>query len=164
MGAGARQRGPSGHLEPPASPLPSAPSLPHKAATNASDKGDFSWHLFIYYLFFMDDNLEGAGRAAGAGRGSQPLGTTSPLAKTQLPGLSRGPRAHPALGGGVGAALPLGGAGWVLTRVPPACAWLCQRGRVSSSGEGGRGHPGGEQGPCWGGGGRDRVRLCLPSL
>lgn len=38
--------------------------------------------------------------------------------------------------------------GLVLTRVPPACVLLCQRGRVSSTGEGGQGGSTvGEQGP-----------------
>lgn len=103
QGGRGQAHGPSGLPEPLASPLPWAPSLPRKAATNSHDKGEFGGHLFIYYLFFMDDNLEGAGRAAGSGEGApQPLGTTSPRAQTQLPGLSRdpGPTQRWAVGGG----------------------------------------------------------------
>lgn len=59
----------------------------------------------------------------------------------------------------------LGGAGLVLTRVPPACVLLCQRGRVSSAGEGGQGGTTvGSRAPGWGSGGVDneQMNFCLP--
>ena len=83
------------------------------------------------------------------------LGTSNPLGEIQLPSLNS--EASPGVQG-TDPALRGGGGGrtcfcrevrgLVLTRVPPACVLLCQRGRVSSTGEGGQGGSTvGEQGP-----------------
>lgn len=106
----------------------------------------------------MGDNLEGAGRGCRVGEGAPtPCG---PVAPSQ--DLASKPKrgAHPGVQG-TDSALGGGGGGrtcfcWevrglVLTRVPPACVLLCQRGRVSSTGEGGQGSTAaGGRAPGWG--------------
>lgn len=117
----------------------------------------------------MGDNLEGAGRGCGSGGGgSKPLGTSSARGKIQFSSLNVGPSRGP------GHRLSAGWWGWgthmsrwvvrglVLTRVPPACVLLCQRGRVSSTGKGVRVAPRWEAGPWPGQVDNKPVSFCLP--
>lgn len=97
----------------------------------------------------MGDNPEGAGRGCcgAGGGGSKPEWTIGPQAKFRLPSLLRvfcqGRWGRSALthvrGGGAGRTCFCWEVrGLLLTRVPPACVLLCQRGRASSTGEGGQ--------------------------
>lgn len=95
----------------------------------------------------MGDNLKGAGRGCrGVGEEAQALGdqqppSQDPSSKPELEGPPGVQDTDPALRGGAGGRTCFCWEvrGWVLTRVPPACVLLCQRGRVSSTGEGGQG-------------------------
>lgn len=122
----------------------------------------------------MGDSPEGgwAGLLRGGGGGPKPWGTSSPLATTESSDLDlracRGSSAptHVRGAGGewrVGAhKLLMGAAGSVLTRVPSACVLLCQRGRASSTEEGGQGGTAGRSRALgwWSKGQVEMVNLC----
>lgn len=95
----------------------------------------------------MGDNPEGAGRGCCGARGGGVLSPRGPIGPSQVQASEPYFEGHG--GGGARTHVRGGGAGrtcscWevrglVLTRVPPACVLLCQRGRASSTGEGGQG-------------------------
>lgn len=110
----------------------------------------------------------GLGGAAGVGEGApSPWGPVAPEARSSFQALTWGPAGvqdtDPALGGGGGGHTSRWVVrGLVLTRVPPACVLLCQRGRVSSTGKGVRVAPRWEAGPWPGEVDNKPVSFCLP--